>query len=551
MTKINYIIIACFVTLISCDIDRLPYDSRETEELLGSEGGIEVATLGNYSILKGKVDEDGWAAVLHRIVEYAGDNVALSGATGDDFFYLYNYKNLLNNSRSNSFWNLSYKAIVGANKVIELSEEGQTNEKDQLIGENYYLRALIYFQMVNVYGRPYSQDPSSLGVPLKLTSDVDDRPERNTVGEVYEQIVKDLEKSESLMTVSKSSAFATDLSAKALLSRVHLYMENNEKAAQYATEIIESGEFSLLSTSEIADYMTMEPENNPETIFAIKYEKDSDYGTGKKTVGSLYANIQNVGWGEMYASKDYLDLINKHPEDRRKGFIEPQYLGDDNGDKIPAIYWVDEDYNYVFRRTFKSGSNIYFDDDEGTQRQVNEETTKDGIRYYVINNNNNKVYVTKSFDMEKRNGYPKFYILKASLQQNIPQLWSPVISRLAEMYLNRAEANAKLGNIQFALEDVNIIRTRAGILTYGSVADFPEELDILDVVLQERRLELAYEGHRKFDIFRNNKTLNRRYPGSHLNGSNPFYKVEPYSDRVILYIPENEIIVQPSLEQNP
>jgi hypothetical protein len=550
MTKINYIIIACFVTLISCNIDRLPYDSRETSEFFGSEGGIEIATLGIYSILKGKVDEAGWASNLHRIVEYAGDNVSLSGSSGDNAFFFYNYNNLRDNNRSNSFWKLSYKTIVGANKIIELSEKGQTNEKDQLIGENYYLRALVYFQAVNVYGRPYSQGPNSLGIPLKLTSDINDRPDRNTVGEVYEQIVKDLETAESLMTVSKSSAFATNISAKALLSRVHLYMENNERAAHYATEVIESGEFSLLPTSELADYMTIEPENNLETIFAIKYEKDSDYGTGKRTVGSLYANIQNVGWGEMYASKDYLDLINKHPEDRRKGFIEPQYLRDDNGEKIPAIYWVDEDYNYVFRRTFKSGSNIYFDDD-GTQRQVKEETTKDGIRYYVINNNNNKVYVTKDFDMEKRNGFPKFYILKASLQQNIPQLWSPVISRLAEMYLNRAEANSKMGNTQLAIEDVNIIRKRAGIPTYNSVADFPEELEILDVVLQERRLELAFEGHRKFDIFRNNKTLNRRYPGSHLYGSNPFYEVEPQSNRVVLYIPENEIIVQPSLEQNP
>ena len=190
---------------------------------------------------------------------------------------------------------MSYKAIVGSNKVIELSEEGQSDENDHLIGENYYLRALIYFQMVNVYGRPYAQDPSSLGVPLKLTSDVDDRPDRNTVGEVYRQIVEDLEKAESLMTVSKSSAFATNLSAKALLSRVHLYMENNEKAVQYATEVIESGEFSLVSTAELSNYMTVEPENNPETIFAIKYEKDSDYGSGLYTVGSLYANIQNVG----------------------------------------------------------------------------------------------------------------------------------------------------------------------------------------------------------------------------------------------------------------
>lgn len=91
--------------------------------------------------------------------------------------------------------------------------------------------------------------------------------------------------------------------------------------------------------------------------------------------------------------------------------------------------------------------------------------------------------------MDKRNGYPKFYILKCSLQEGVPQLWSPVVVRLAEVYLNRAEAYAKKGNIGFALADVNVIRTRAGIPVYTSV---PAGMTLLDTVLQERRLELAF-----------------------------------------------------------
>lgn len=107
--------------------------------------------------------------------------------------------------------------------------------------------------------------------------------------------------------------------------------------------------------------------------------------------------------------------------------------------------------------------------------------------------------------MEKRNGYPKFYITKTSLQQGVPHLYSPIILRLAEMYLNRAEAYAKLGNVNKAVEDINIIRTRAGIPTYTNL---PSTSTIVDIVLQERRAELAFEGHSKFDIFRNGKTLN-------------------------------------------
>lgn len=548
MKNLKLVILVSLVFISSCDIDRLPYDSMETQELLGAEGGLEAATLGNYSFINGGY---GQAAILHRIGEFAGDNVSLSSSTTSGYFNLYTYNNITTNSYTNNFWNASYKPIVGINKVLELTEEGVTEETDQLIGENYYLRGLLYFGLVNAFGRPYSQNPSALGVPLKLTSDVDDRPDRSTVGDVYQQVIKDLEKAESLMTISKSNVYASKYAAQALLSRVHLYMENNQKAIAYSTKVIESEKYSLISTPNLEGYFRMTPTANNETIFASKMEKEADdYNGGVGTVGAVYSNIQGVGYGEMFSSSSYLNLINKHPEDARKGFIDPQYLRNKSGEKIPAIYWVDKDNNYVFRRTTTQDGTISFDDN-GTKRQVTEESIGNESRYYFTTAHGEKQYVHKDFDVEKRNGYPKFYILKASLEEDVPQQWSPVISRLAEMYLNRAEANAKSGNFDAALEDVNIIRSRANIPTYQGKSDFPIGMDILDIVLQERRLELAFEGHRKFDVFRNNKVMNRRYPGVHLNGNNPYLEIAPSDARVILFIPDSQIIVQPSLEQNP
>tara|TARA_B100000949_G_C14286569_1_gene454544 strand:- start:5017 stop:5397 length:381 start_codon:yes stop_codon:yes gene_type:complete len=125
-----------------------------------------------------------------------------------------------------------------------------------------------------------------------------------------------------------------------------------------------------------------------------------------------------------------------------------------------------------------------------------------------------------------------------------------VVSRLAEMYLNKAEAYAKMGNAPEALASINVIRERAGIPTYPNEASLPEGQSVLDVVLDERRMELAYEGHRKFDVFRNDRTMDRRYPGTHLSGNNPYYEVPPNDDRVIEYIPESQIAAQPSLIQN-
>src|SRR5690606_34797788 len=199
--------------------------------------------------------------------------------------------------------------------------------------------------------------------------------------------------------------------------------------------------------------------------------------------------------------------------------------------------------------TFEQDGQTFFTE-EGVNYQVIEEEVDGQQAHYFTNASNEKVYVTKSFEMFKRNGYPKFYILKASGQEGVPHLWSPVVSRLAELYLIKAEAYAKQNNQTKALENVNIIRQRAGIPVYESAADFPEGQDLLDVVLDERRLEFAFEGHRKFDVFRNNNTMDRRYPGTHLTGSNPYYEILPTDDRVIEYIPERQINAQPSLIQN-
>lgn len=550
MKKI-FISFVTLAVLVGCNIDRTPYNSKESDVVLGDATGLRSITLGNYALLKGDASGGGFFNNLYRVGEYGGDNIDISGTTTDQFFYYYNYRGIKNNGRSNIIWNNGYKAIVGANRAIIKFAEGKDAETDQLLGENYFLRAYVYFSLVNVFGKPYNQGASNLGVPLKLSDDVNDLPARATVGAIYDQVVKDLQKAEQLMTVDKGNVYASKEAAQALLSRVYLYMENNDKTIEYADKVINSGKYSLLSTTELPLYSTKTPENNQETIFAFKYNKDGDYTDGWYTIGSMYANIQNVGWGEMYASASYLDLINQNPKDARLKFISPKYADP----KTQAVYWVQKGnnasgavtYNYKFQKTFQKNGSTYFTMD-GVDYQVQTEATPNKTNYYFVNSGGSKTYVTLDYDMDKRNGYPKFYILKCSLQEGVPQLWSPVVVRLAEVYLNRAEAYAKKGNVGSALADVNIIRTRAGIPVYTSVS---AGMTLLDTVLQERRLELAFEAQRKYDVFRNKLNMNREYPGTHLNGDNPFYTVPYTNNRIIEYIPEQQIQIQPNLIQNP
>ncbi|AGA78398.1 RagB/SusD family nutrient uptake outer membrane protein [Echinicola vietnamensis] len=530
------------LTLSACNIDRSPYDSITSDDLANSETSAQSVTLGNYSRMKG------WSDNWHRLFEYPSDNVALSGTTTDPLFFTYNYQRIPNGSRVAGFWRSSYQIIVGTNKVIEAVEEGKSDADDQLLAENYYIRALMHYQLINIFGRPYVQGRENEGVPLKLDGDPESIPVRSTVGEVYDQVESDLLRAASLFTAEKSNVYATQEAAWALLSRLYLYMENNAKAIEYADMVINSGKFNLVATEKLADYTKLAPESNSETIFAIKFIPDADYSSnGWYTVGSLYANIQGTGWGEMYASRRYLEMVREYPEDQRYNFIEPVVVDE----SITWALYVDDSFAYKWKEVTASGDDYVYTED-GQQKMLEKESDGHGGYHYFIQTPQGSKRVLIDHKLDVRNGFPKYYVLKCSGQEDQVHLWSPVISRLAEMYLNRAEANAKMGNDAAALDDVNMIRSRAGIPDVGlyTTANLGEK-SVLDVVLEERQLELAYEGHRKIDVFRNDRTMNREYPGTHLSGNNPIYTVPANDNAVVEYLPEGQLLIHDGLTQNP
>jgi hypothetical protein len=323
---------------------------------------------------------------------------------------------------------------------------------------------------------------------------------------VYTAVIADLLKAADLMTIPatanpKSDIFASKEVAYALLSRVYLYMNDNANAIKYADLVINSGRYTLLQGSAYQNYFSAVPEANTETIFCIRHTKTQDQGFG--AIGSMYysglgpdgtsslttpGGQGNTGWAEIYASQTYVADLDKNPADLRHSFIAPYTIGG--------------------------------------VLQMNKKLTPNT---------------------------PMYYITKYSFQEGIVTLSSPVYLRLAEMYLNKAEANAKLGNSQLALDDVNVIRTRAGIptLNLGSVGS----ANVLSAVLQERRMEFAFEGQRSYDLYRNNLSLIRNYPGTHsLNNvptTNIMQTVLPTDARVIFYIPQTEIAINPKLTQNP
>jgi hypothetical protein len=527
----------------SCSLDKEPYTSLTNESIEKTPGALEALSLGNYHTLKS------WVENWHRVTEYPGDNVALSGSTTDNLFYNYNYQRLVTNSRVNNYWSNSYKIIAGTNTVLEQVKEGADDASNQIIAENLYLRSLMYFYLVNVFGKPYNQNPEvNLAVPLQAQDNPFEIKPRNTVKEVYLKIEEDLLKAETLFTVNKGSIYGNVYATQALLARIYLYTEQDAKAIEYANKVINSGKFSLLPTQDYSKIATDAPENNPENIFAIKFVKDVDYSdNGWYTIGSMYANVQGSGWGEMYASRTYLEEVRKYPEDVRYNFIKPVVV---NEAELHG-YYVTDDYKYASVILTQNGTDYSYSEGGSTKTLTKKSNGAGSFEYFItIGGKERTVLIDNALD--NRNGYLKYYILKCSGQEGQAHLWSPVISRLAEMYLIRAEANAKLGNQQLALDDVNVIRKRAGIPNAGlwSTANLSGKT-ALDVVLAERKLELAWEGHRKFDVFRNGYSLNRMYPGTHIANENSFLTVPATSNAIIEYIPEQQITLSNGvLKQN-
>lgn len=566
--------------LASCDVTRLPHNSVSSSTITDDpNASIDYLLNGAYAELKG------WSQQMHPVGEYAGDNIMIRGASTDAFYEFINYRRTPKNYRLNSFWNSSYKVIAQTSNILKMIKEGQSPEIDQKLGECYYLRGMMYFYLVRVFGRPYFDNPSgNLGVPIVNGTQEDvfgKLPDRSTVAETYAQAIKDLEKSISLMQEQKdnSPAYASIEAAEALLSRIYLYMsgtydnpnlEYARKSVDYAKKVIDSGKYALLPREQFMKYNTIVPESNKESIFVVKRVSsefsgwDHYYG-----IGGMYANIGGMGWGEIYASAKYLalldetgrnDWVNGKIVDARAAFIAPQYerISEDKKVFRAIVDNIDDKgvqtgYNYV-QLGFVKGSTARVTETVEKKGEKREYTydlipvdPAQGI--YKFTYHDGKVYQgVIDYYITLNRAYPMFYITKCSREGEESHLHSPVITRLGELYLNIAEAEAKLGNYDKAKMALNTIRERS---LPGKGYDSLTKENAEERIDKERQLELAYQAERSFDIFRNGGTLTRHYPGPH----NAMEDISATDYRVIFFIPQNAINAYGSsgsiLTQNP
>lgn len=438
----------CITACSNLELDS-PKHLIKGETLFTDSNAVQAAMIGIYANLReNTLLTGGHQGVSALLGVYADelDYYSPFGLPEEQF-----YKNSLspNDPTITEVWNNAYNQIYAANAIIEGVADSPyftLEEQEAFTGEALFIRAVIHFYLVNLYGDiPYIKTTN-----YRINKTVSRLPEAR----VYDAIITDLLTAIDYLPDSDSSGEnvrPTNSTAKAVLARVYAYNQQWQKAHEYATQVIATDKWEPSIDNVFL-------KNSSSTLWQFSPGASRTNTLEAQSFIVLAAPPNTLAITESLAS-------SFETEDLRK----QHWLGSVT-DGTTTWY-----YPYKYKQRLGSGT---------------------------------------------ANEYS-------------------IVLRMAEQFLIRAEANAHLGNLKQAQEDINVIRNRAGLP--NTTAETQQQL--LDAIIKERRVEFFTEhGHRFFDLKRNQL----------LNTTLPAIKPGWDSYNVLLPLPEKELLVNPNLQpQNP
>ena len=323
-------------SLSSCVNDWLDVaPSDGTDAALTSSSDLDAARTGMYKALKGNsslVDYYGQQFFVYGDV-HAGDDYQynnLGGSNRASFYYDMNYQTASEFNTSTVSWQSPYVVIGRANRIIAAAEGGKLSDAveakakiEQYAAESKVLRALAHFDLVRIYGKPYTEDQgASLGVPLVTeVLESNAKPARSTVAEVYTQVVKDLTEaiSSNALATETEPGYVSVWGAKAILSRVYLNMGDYANALSVAEDIIKNSGAALWTRDQYLKAWDASTPNESEFLFRLNVAGSTD-NNDLNGIGNLQ---QRDGYKEMVATKKFVDMLTSDPEDVRNDMFLP------------------------------------------------------------------------------------------------------------------------------------------------------------------------------------------------------------------------------------
>lgn len=451
MKNIIHIIALASLLMMSCSkefIEKNPVSSVTIDALYKTDKDYQDAVIGTYQGLRNQY------ANMWQFGDLRGDDAFIQvsnqpSSTGVDVFSINSSDALLNNT-----WANYYIVINRANNIltkIENADGAVIKNKDRYIGEAKFLRATAYFDLVRIFG-----DVQMItNVP---TIEETAKTPRTSAATVYaEIIVKDLLDAASklpLVYTGTEVGRATRGAAKAMLGKVYLTLKDFPKAEAVLQELtVAPYTYALLPNyNDLFDYT--KNEHHAEYIFDIEYEE------GLGGLGSIFTRnfMPNV-----------TPLLNYY--NIKGGFNESM---------SPTMLFVN---------LWQSG-----------------DKRKDVSVQCCGSWKNPTTGVVTTFNSTTSQSFTMKYVTAVNTQDDSRANWKVV--RYADVLLMLAEALNENGKTAEAHDPLNKVRTRAGLATFSGLT----QAQMRDNIALERRFELAFEGHRWFDLVRTGKALSALSP---------------------------------------
>lgn len=316
MRKINILLAAiCVVLISSCSgfLDKKPTNQADSSTNITNSHDAQVMINGVMSKMLSS-SYYGRNFLLWGDGR-SGDVTTVSAGNGGDGYYYYNHQ--VNSNSYEGFWSSIYNDILQVNDIIgkvdalRKDNPETSSDYDDVFGQAYTLRAMFYFDLVRLYGKPYNMDKNSYGVPIVTEPiEVTEQRTRNSVAEVYTQILKDLNEGAKYIGKSKNNGYINYYGNQALLAKVNLYMENWSAALTAAENVINSEVYDLYTPEKWVESWTTQ--FGSESIFELAVlETENDLGTSSP--GAYYRRQKHGSSsivGVFVMSKYWIELMD-------------------------------------------------------------------------------------------------------------------------------------------------------------------------------------------------------------------------------------------------
>lgn len=442
--------------LQSCDkfLDVSPQGQQTTDNYYTNADECKAAVMGCYALSD---QDDWWKIDRTRMFGDAGSDDAWKGnaIAGDqrEFGDFARFFWLPNNEWFDNRYTHIYQAIGNCNAALVGIDKAPIDAtlKQQLIGETKFIRAYNYFELVKGYGGvPLVLKPVSPAESLTIP--------RSSAAECYAQIVKDFQDAAAALPeknarISADKGRATKGAANAYLAKAYLYTEQWALAQAAAETVINSNQYDL--SGAFSNIWNVNNPNGSESIFELNYNANQTFNLGT-----------------------YLTVVMRSRADGGWGFNTPSSNLEQAFGTDPRRQWT----------IIKQGDNV-------------------GPRTANFDYSN---YDTKPSENESGRISRKMFLPLADRPANEGNhaALNRIELRYADLLLMHAEASNKLGQDSKALTSLNLVRARANRLSPGTVLPRTSSgTQLLNDIWLERRLELAMEGHRYYDLVRQHRLV--------------------------------------------